>query len=606
MFRRIKGFKWRAKTSRSQERKMESASASLQNAARGQIKSENFNGERMIYLFPAPLKEIGGNLWGYINAKGKFILPPVYDYAGDFQENGLAIVNSKGKSGVINYNGYFIVKPIYDAMNPFAEGRAVVKDQQGFKVIDERGKEVTAKAYSDINDYREGRALFADTTVSGGCLYGYLNKRGKEVLPAAYEEAADFVNGKAIVKMKGGPYALINLTGKVLCTYPYPYVGSYNEGLLSFQKSGTKFGYVDEQGTITIEPRFQGAQPFREGRAIVDVNGRYALIDRNGTYIFKPSYHHMMYLGEGRIALGKAFEPEKIKYAVADAAAGFILTGFIYNGLTKFTGGRASAYNDQASFFINKQGNRISDLPIVDGGGELYFSRKLIKAEIDERLFYFEKNGEPVWKPNTEIFLNNQYAVQEKKYKPNKDYLIYYPQVSGMADKKTQAKINQTLKDLAGVKETHPHFQLESNYRCDFSIPFYQRNLLVVKMSGCHYSLGASRGLPVSRYAHIDLKTGEVFQLAELFKSGSQYVKMISEIIGSQIKNERKHAAVFQGNYKGIQADQAFFIRKDSLNIYFSPYEIAPSAGELPIFSIPFADLLGIIDQNGAFWKSFE
>lgn len=175
-----------------------------------------------------------------------------------------------------------------------------------------------------------------------------------------------------------------------------------------------------------------------------------------------------------------------------------------------------------------------------------------------------------------------------------------------MADKKTQAKINQTLKDFAGVKETHPHFQLESNYRSDFSIPFYQRNLLVVKMAGCHYSFGVSRGLPVRRYAHIDLKTGEVFQLAELFKSGSQYVKMISEIIGSQLKNESKHAAVVQRNFKGIQADQPFFISRGNLNIYLSPNEMALSAGELSIFSISFEDLREIIDQNGAFWKSFE
>lgn len=608
MFKRLKRTKRKELASSPREQKQDNIH--IKKTSAGKLLREDFSAERMLHLFPVSIKEIGGNKWGYINSQGQFILPPVYDHACDFQENGLAIVHLKGQSGVINYSGYFIVKPIYDTIRLFSEGRAVVHDQQGFKIIDESGKEITSRAFSFIGDYHEGRALFTDIAADGNHLFGFLNKRGKEVIPITYEEAGNFSNGKALVKMNGGTYALINLTGKVICTYPYAFTGSYGEGLLAFQKcSGGLFGYLDEQGNTVIEPKYTSAEPFKEGRAIVCANGHYALIDRSGHYIFKPYYHDIFHLEEERIALGKAVNPEHPElgsiYAAADNA-GHILTGFIYNGITKYEEGKASVCNDNAVFFIDRNGNRVSDFPGAEGRGELQLSKKLIKAVIDHRLLYFEKSGVIVWKPKTEICLNDQYIVNEHKYKPNKDFLIYYPQFNEMTDKKTQAKINQTLKDLAGIKETQPDLQIESNYMGDFTISYFTGGLAVIEMTGGNYPLGGSHRVQVKKYAHIDLKTGEFFQLKDLFKPGSQYVKVISEIIGERIKSNRDYSHFFPRSFKGIQADQPFFISKGHLNIFFFPNEIAPYQAGFPAFSIPFDNLMAVIDQLGAFWKTFN
>lgn len=567
--------------------------------------------ERAVYLFPASIKEIGGNKWGYIDARGKFILPPSYEHAWDFQDNGLAIVLLMDRVGIIDSKGYFIVKPKYDTINPFSEGRASVINSQGFKVIDESGKEITSKAYSYIGDYKEGRAIFADTDANGQYLYGYLTRRGKEVLPLSYESASDFNEGKAIVKMKNDSYALIDLTGKVVNSYSYPTVQNYGEGLLIFQKSKDgKFGYMDEQGNSVIEPQFSGAQPFIGGLAIVNVSddykNHYGVIDRNGHFIIKANYNSLSNLGEGRFAIGKALDPEKpylgSKYAVADSK-GHILTGFIYNDLTKYKDGLASAYDDQKTFFIDKSGKRMEHLPNVSGRGTLGFEQTLIKGEIDFRLLYFDKNSNLIWKQSTIIPLNNQYSVIEHKYKPNKDYLVYYPQVKGMEHSGT---VNQILMNLSAVKDIPAHSQLEANYMGDFDVTFNKKNLLVIEITGYKYPFGAAHGMPVRKYAHIDLKTGAVYQLKDVFKPGSPYVKVISEIIGEQIKSNEKYSYVFPDTYKGIQAEQLFFISDDAVNLYFSPYEIAPYAAGFPTFSIPIDELKGIINQNSDFWKSFH
>jgi hypothetical protein len=563
---------------------------------------------RMVYLYPAEVKAIGGGKWGYINEKGNFILPPKYEMARDFQENGLAIVQLNNLTGIINNDGYFIVKPKYETISPFSEGRATAIDEKGFKVLDESGKEITSKAYSFIGDYQEGRAVAANTNEHGEYLYGYLNRRGNEVIPLSYESARDFKDGKALVKMKDGNYALIDLTGKVLYSYSYPFVDDYGEGMLAFRKSmDGKWGYMDEAGKVLIEPQFSGTQPFVEERAIVnDENYNYGLIDKQGKFIIKPNYNSLLNLEENRFALGKTQDPEKPylfqTYAIADST-GHVYTGFIYNGVSKYEDGIASAFNDEMTFFIDKRGQRVDYLPKVNGSGSLTFEKSFIKGNIDLRILYFDKKGKLIWKQNTIIPLNNAYSVIENKFKPNKDYLVYYPQLKGVEN---QESVNQTLKDLSGVKPIPQHTQLESSYAGDFDVSFYKNNLVVIEINGYDYPFGAAHGMPVKKYAHIDLKTGIFYQLKDLFKPGADYIKEISEIIGNRLKNDDQYSYVFPDAYKGIKADQPYFISEGSVNLYFTPYEIAPYAAGFPTFTISFEEINSIINKNGDFWRSFH
>ena len=566
---------------------------------------------RAVYLFPASIKEIGGNKWGFINPRGKFVLPPIYDHAGDFQDNGLAIVGLMNETGVINEKGYLIVKPKYDTIQPFSEGRSVVNDREGFKVIDESGKEITEKAYSFISpEYKEGRVEAAETDVHGNFLYGYLNKRGKVVIPFIYESTSEFTEGRTVVKVKGGQYQLIGLTGKVLHTYSYAWVGNYGQGLLSFKKSNDgPFGYIDVQGNIVIEPRYTTAGRFIDGRAIVslEVNNKeqYGLIDQKGQFVIKPNYNQILYLGEQRFAIGKEIDPKQACMRSIFALAtddGHIFTGFIFHEMGIFQDGLASVSDDQHTYFIDKQGNHMNHLPQVTGSGRLSFDQTLIKGDIDQRLMYFSQNNELIWKQASTFSLNNQYAVVEHKYKPNFDYLVYYPEIKGMEH---SAQVNKTLKDMAGVKPV-PSTPLESNYTGDYEITFYKKNLLVIEITGYDYPFCAAHGMPIKKYAHINLKTGRLYQLKDLFITGSPYVKVISDLIEDQIKSNDQNSYIFPNEYHGIQSDQPFFIDDAGLNIFFQPYEIAAFAAGFPTFTIPFNELKEWMDVNGEFWRTFH
>src|SRR5690606_6535784 len=101
---------------------------------------------------------------------------------------------------------------------------------------------------------------------------------------------------------------------------------------------------------------------------------------------------------------------------------------------------------------IDKRGNVLKNLPMVKGSGTLEILDGLIRGVIDNRTIYFTKKGEVIWRQNTIIPLNEDYKVIEGKYKPNKDYLVYYPQVMGMQNKEAEMNVNNKLKELSGVK----------------------------------------------------------------------------------------------------------------------------------------------------------
>ncbi|WP_240041286.1 WG repeat-containing protein [Paenibacillus ginsengarvi] len=569
---------------------------------------------RAIPLYPVLVKTAKGNLYGYINDQGNVVIPPQYEYALDFQPNGLAVVQAGNKQGVINASGRYVVRPVYDSVSSFSEGLASVIDGQGFRVIDETGRLVTPKAYSFIGTYRDGRAVFSQTGADGQSRYGYLDREGKEAIPARYLEANDFAGGKAVVKVKDGEYALIDKDGKSLAVYPYAFVGSMGDGLLAFQKEANgKYGYIDEKGTVIIPPRFTSAMPFEGGFAVVntaeDYNNHYGLINKNGSFVIPAEYNEVEQLGEGRVAVGKATDPSRpyigSSFALADTS-GRLLTDFRFTNITDYKDGYASVSDKKETYWIDHNGNRATLLPAMPGSGTMAFIGNLISANVDLRLFYFDRAGKMVWKPNTTIPLAPPYAVREEKFKPNKDYLVYYPQVEGMADKKAEESVNRKLKQLSAVKPVPPDSQLEASYTGDFAVTFFRDKLLVLKLEGYNFPFGAAHGMPSREYVHLNLATGDMYELKDLFKPGSPYVKRISDIIAHQIATDPKYSYVFPGSFKQIAPNQLFYVTENALHILFQPYEIAPYAAGFPEFTIPYAELTDIIDTNGSFWKSFH
>ncbi|AJA49357.1 hypothetical protein CPAST_c32910 [Clostridium pasteurianum DSM 525 = ATCC 6013] len=564
-------------------------------------------------IYPASLRTIDGIKWGYINAKGDFVIKPNFDSAGEFQENGLSIVSKNDYMGVIDGNGKFIIDPKYDYIEKFSENIAIANNKNGYYAFSDIGKIIFQHEYY-IGNFKEDRAVFVEIHDNNQWIYGYVDRNGRVIISAKYEVANEFNNSKAVVKLLKGPYEIIGISGDTIQSFKYPFVGNINEGLLPFkQEIDGKFGYINEKGEVVINPQFGSVEAFHNDVAVVnsstDFENKYGLIDKKGNFIIQPIYNDVKLLNEDMAAVGKAIDennPSKgSKYAIADTK-GKLITDFIYYGISDYKNGLASVYNDTCTFFVDKEGKEVSSLPKVKGSGVMTLLDDIVKVDVDNRVSYLNKNGDIIWKQNTEVILKDQYKIQEIKYNPNRNYLLYYPEVLGIRDKKRQRHINKKIADLAGVKKIGSEEQLDYNYFGDFSIEFFKKNLVVLEIHGYNYPFGAAHGMPTLIYVHVDLKEGKIYRLEDLFKKNSHYVKVLSNIIEKQIKAQGEESEIWINEYKGIKRDQPFFISQDVLNIYFYPYEIAPYAAGFPTFHIPFKEIDDIIDKKGEFWRSFN
>ncbi|KXZ39756.1 WG containing repeat-containing protein [Alkalithermobacter thermoalcaliphilus JW-YL-7 = DSM 7308] len=557
-------------------------------------------------LYPASIFSISGRKWGYINEDGNFVIEAMYDYAQAFKEN-IAIVVKENLYGVIDMYGNYVVYPRYNFIDEFREKRAIVVKDSSFRIIDTDGIEITQKDYSYISAFSNNRALFRE-----GYLYGYLDLYGNEVIPAKYKDATDFREDKAVVNVDDNLYYLIGIDGDIINTYRYYFVGEIRNNLLVFRPDiDSKFGYIDESGNVIIPPKYTFAKSFEFDRAIVDISedytNRYGVIDKKGDFIIEPKYNDIKILDRNRLALGISIDENNpflgSVYAIADMN-GNIITDFIYYEIYEYKEGIASVYDGESTVFVDYNGVIKSDLPIVKGKGRLYLYPNLIRADIDLRTFYLDKNSKVVYKENETLLLNSKYKVIQEKFKPNKDYLVYYPQISGMEN--NQDYVNEKLKNLSNVKEISKDTQLEYVYTGDFYVHFFRKNLLVLNLYSYEYYFGAAHGMPNKIYVHINLENGNIHKMGDLFKKDSEYLEEISRIIREKIENDEEYSYVFPEVFVEINPDTLFYIDEKSLYIYFLPYEIGPYAAGFIQFEIPYEDIIDLIDVNGQFWKSFN
>ncbi len=278
-----------------------------------------------------------GDKIGVVNKNGDIVLQStVYDgrmsIAGKGQEfynpllfiEGLALVRKGGyydengnidkpwKYGYIDKNGKEIIPCTFDDARSFSEGYAVVyKDGKG-GVIDKSGKQVVPYKYDMISDFSEG---LAKIETDDGRI-GFINTKGEEVVPIKYlsSGSTDFSEGFAAVGVDYGDYAkcgYIDKTGKVVIEPVYDLAGMFHDGRACVMKDG-KYGYIDTKGheVIPLIYDFFGGdmfgKNFDDGVAVVYIDKHYQIIDKYGKAITEPKYTYYVEINtsEGLFNLG--------------------------------------------------------------------------------------------------------------------------------------------------------------------------------------------------------------------------------------------------------------------------------------------------------------
>lgn len=366
-------------------------------------------------------KVSNGRFWAVIDKTGKRI-SDWYDKIEDFSGN-LAIVYKMGNIGLINKQGSFkgewykSVKPLdfglykvekygtyaivnqdgyvvtqwFQQVEDFKDGYLKVKKDEKYaylnkiaalvigwydtitevkngiiRIADNKKyafynveKFTLSSFYEYLGDFSDGMAVFKDKNK-----YGYINKLCKIVIEPQFDLAKPFVNGIAQVE-KDDKVAYINTNANVV-------LGWFDKKNLLLKeaprgiyavKYGTKWGFDNINGKRIIPAKYDYAENFVYGLALVKNEPTPMYIDKHGNLLPKVKNPDLsnLYIDLGYGHSGKPIEVIAWKCYFIDYNGDIAISLDEFNDAYSFIGDKAKVIKGDKYTYINRKGKIIDN-----------------------------------------------------------------------------------------------------------------------------------------------------------------------------------------------------------------------------------------------------
>lgn len=230
----------------------------------------------------AKIKFNGG--YGFIDANGLLLLPPDYDDATSFI-NGYASVCKDGEWYMINEGGYkvAVVTGKVDYLSFLNDGKVLARKEGKYGYMDSALNADNATfSFDDATNFKK---QIAAAKKDGK--WGIIKSDGTKVTEFEYEDVIrDEFNtctgGGAIFLKKGGKYYLYDLEGKQLSQTGFDDACLFlSDSEYAAVKVGNKWGFIDKEGKMVIEPKYDEAKSFNIGLAPVMLDGKWGFINQS-------------------------------------------------------------------------------------------------------------------------------------------------------------------------------------------------------------------------------------------------------------------------------------------------------------------------------------
>ncbi|MCM3077613.1 DUF3298 and DUF4163 domain-containing protein [Brevibacillus invocatus] len=175
---------------------------------------------------------------------------------------------------------------------------------------------------------------------------------------------------------------------------------------------------------------------------------------------------------------------------------------------------------------------------------------------------------------------------------------IYYPQLTGLSNQQAEQQINKSLlQTVNGLIHEQERVQIQGNTQIQgsYEIKTNERGIFSVTMSNFAYTPPMAHPMTFLGSLTADVQTGKIYNLRELFKPGSDYVRILSENIKKQIQQRQIPTL---NPFTTISPEQDFYVADKSLVIYFQLYELSPYYVGFPMFPISVYDIGAIVADN--------
>ena len=221
--------------------------------------------------------------YGFINEKGKWLIIPQFNAAGNFSE-GKARVQQNGKWGYINKKGNFIIQPQFALCYDFKEGlaQASVKNNL-WGLIDSSGKFVVQPEYYSITDAYAGLTCTQKNMTDK---WEILDIKKKTSIKTAFTRMYAFADSLAPARDTSNKWGFVNTSGDWIIQPLFTNASSFSEGLAAVEKDYGRWGFINKRGEWMIPPQFDRPGSFYKGLALMEKGADIVYVDKEGSFVF--------------------------------------------------------------------------------------------------------------------------------------------------------------------------------------------------------------------------------------------------------------------------------------------------------------------------------
>ena len=179
----------------------------------------------------------------------------------------------------------------------------------------------------------------------------------------------------------------------------------------------------------------------------------------------------------------------------------------------------------------------------------------------------------------------------------------YYPEFDGYGGAKASREfvadiagfINRQLQNQAqAVHKAGSHVK-QYTFDGRYQVRFNSEELLSLEQTYMDY-LGGAHPNTYLDTINVNLKTGKLLNLGDMFKAGSDYLPRLNAIIAKQMEEERQLKGFFDKTVE-LNGTENFYITDNAdLVIVYLPYAIAPYAAGTIEFVIPVSQVADIFN----------
>ena len=227
--------------------------------------------------------------WGYKILAGKVKIEPVFKHASQFREGIALVQNSEGLYYYIDSTGGALYDQFFDEAYDFSEKRAIVSKNGKFGVIDEEGHFIIEPMYDDFYmNYKNG--------LIGGRLSEkhYLFDHSGEILFSS-DDYVDFRSNQDTISFKeNGLWGYKLRDGSTFMEPTFSSCTAFKNGSAAVKHAPTEdWRYISVTSELLFDEYFDYAGEWVGQYAIIGMDEKAGLINRDGAFIFTPVYYNI-------------------------------------------------------------------------------------------------------------------------------------------------------------------------------------------------------------------------------------------------------------------------------------------------------------------------